>query len=150
MAISAESQNLRRTGINSVGDVPWGTHFCYYYETSQDLLEILVPYFEAGLKNNEFCLWVIAAPIARTQATEALQRAVPDLEQHLAKGSMEIQLIGDQAAEGLRQAIPDWERHVNQGSIEIIPHAQWYLKDGIFDLVRVINDLRAKLDQALA
>ena len=51
---------LRETGISVVGDMPWGTHFCYFYETKQDLLDILVPYFKVGLENNEFSLWVIS------------------------------------------------------------------------------------------
>ena len=47
---------LRKTGISVVGDVPWGTHFCTFYETPQDLLDILVPFFNTGLENKEFCL----------------------------------------------------------------------------------------------
>ena len=47
---------LRKSGIEVIGDVPWGTHFCQFYETAQDLAEILVPYFQEGLKGNEFCL----------------------------------------------------------------------------------------------
>jgi len=46
--------DLRKTGISIVGDVPWGTHFCYFYETKQDLLDILVPYFKAGLEAMSF------------------------------------------------------------------------------------------------
>ena len=41
---------LRRTGIALVGDMPWGTHFCFFYETIQDLLDILVPYIKAGFE----------------------------------------------------------------------------------------------------
>ena len=37
---------LRKTGIEVIGDVPWGTHFCQFYETKQDLLDVLVPYFK--------------------------------------------------------------------------------------------------------
>jgi hypothetical protein len=51
---------LRNTGISVIGDVPWGTHFCYFYETTQDLLDTLVPFFMAGLKSKEFCLWIIS------------------------------------------------------------------------------------------
>lgn len=47
---------LRKTGINAVGDVPWGTHFCSFYESKQDLLDTLVPYFKAGLREREFCV----------------------------------------------------------------------------------------------
>src|SRR5882672_4277865 len=51
---------FRKTGISVVGDVPWGTHFCHFYETKQDLLDTLVPYFKAGLESKEYCLWVIS------------------------------------------------------------------------------------------
>jgi len=51
---------LRTTGINTVGDRPWGTHFCHFYETRDDLLDTLIPYFRAGLESREFCVWMIA------------------------------------------------------------------------------------------
>ena len=38
----------RKSGIALVGDLPWGTHFCQFYRTRKDLLDILVPYFKAG------------------------------------------------------------------------------------------------------
>ena len=46
----------RVSGIDVVGNVAWGTHTCHLYQTKEDLLDILVPYFKAGLTNNEFCL----------------------------------------------------------------------------------------------
>lgn len=53
----------RRSGIDLVGDIPWGMHFCQFYETKGDLIDILVPYFKAGLESNEFCMWVTADPL---------------------------------------------------------------------------------------
>lgn len=53
---------LREAGISVVGRMPWGTHFCHFYETREDLLDTLIPYFKTGLENNEFCLWVVFAP----------------------------------------------------------------------------------------
>ncbi len=47
---------LRDSGIDIIGEVPWGTHFCLFYETVDDLSDILIPYFKAGLENNEFCM----------------------------------------------------------------------------------------------
>jgi hypothetical protein len=41
-----------------IGDIPWATHFCHYYKTKQHLLSALVPYFKAGLQNNEYCIWI--------------------------------------------------------------------------------------------
>ena len=37
-------QKLRDTGLEAVGEVPWGTHFSLFYETKKDLLEIVVPF----------------------------------------------------------------------------------------------------------
>lgn len=56
--LSRSRQSNRKTGIDILGDVPWGTHFCLFYKTKEDLCDILVPYFKAGLENNEFCMWV--------------------------------------------------------------------------------------------
>ena len=52
-----ESVEMRHTGITTVGDVHWGTHFCQFYQDKQELIEPSVPYFKAGLKSNEFCIW---------------------------------------------------------------------------------------------
>src|SRR5665811_1853600 len=56
-------ENQTFSGIQVLGNMPWGSHFCQFYNTKQDLLEILVPYFKTGLENNEFCLWIAADPI---------------------------------------------------------------------------------------
>jgi hypothetical protein len=42
--MTAISTETRKTGIDVVGDMPWGTHFCLFYETKKDLLEILISY----------------------------------------------------------------------------------------------------------
>lgn len=41
---------MRVTGVEAIGEVPRGTHFCQFYASKQDLLDILVPYFKAGLE----------------------------------------------------------------------------------------------------
>src|SRR6202521_4010253 len=112
---------MRKTGVDVVGDIPWGTHFCLFYETRADLLETLVSYCKAGLENQEFCLWVVAEPLTGEDARLALERAVPDLDQCLA----------DQ-------------------SIEIVAARDWYLQDGTFDLNRVISGWNEKLARASA
>ena len=55
-ASTENGERLRNTGLEAVGEVPWGTHFCIFYETKQDLLDILVPYFRAGVESNELCV----------------------------------------------------------------------------------------------
>jgi PAS domain S-box-containing protein len=115
------NQNLRHSGIDIIGDVPWGTHFCQFYQTKEDLMDILIPYFKAGLENNEFCMWVTSQSLGVEEAKEALRGAVPDIDVYLEKGQ-----------------------------IEIIPYNQWYVKEGVFDSDRVLNRWVEKLNQALA
>src|ERR1700682_3087357 len=104
MTTESTASELRKTGISVIGDVRWGTHFCYFYETKQDLLETLVPYFKAGLESKELCVWVGPPPLSVEEAKRALAQAVPDLERHLAEGTLEIHR-----------------------------HDEWYLRDGRWD-----------------
>ena len=115
------TNELRKTGVEVVGDMPWGTHFCLFYETTADLLEITVSYCKAGLENHEFCLWVVAEPLAVEDATRALYRNVPDLDRYFA-----------------------------DHSIEIVPAREWYLQGGVFELNRVIRGWNEKLARASA
>jgi PAS domain-containing protein len=81
---------LRRTGISAIGDIPWGTHFCQFYQDKQDLIDILIPYFRAGLENNEFCIWVTSEPLSADEAKVALAADVENLETYIANGQLEI------------------------------------------------------------
>jgi hypothetical protein len=81
---------LRHTGIRFMGDMPWGTHVCLFYETPQDLLDTAVCYFEAGLKSNEFCVWAVSDPISLPQAEKALRRAVPGSDRHRARNAADL------------------------------------------------------------
>jgi PAS domain S-box-containing protein len=112
---------LRDSGIDVIGSVPWGTHFCQFYQTKQDLIEILVPYFKAGLENNEFCMWVTSEPLMVSEAQEAMRKAVKDFDEYL-----------------------------RQGQIEVIPYNEWYLLGGKFNDDRVLAGWVSKLEQALA
>jgi PAS domain S-box-containing protein len=111
---------LVNSGISSIGNISWGTHFCQFYQTKEDLLDLLVPYFRAGLENNEFCMWVTAEPLRKEEAKVAMANVMPDFSRYLACGQ-----------------------------IEILRHDEWYLKDGVFDLKRVLNGWVDKLNEAL-
>lgn len=58
-----DSEDKRRSDMEIVGDILWVAHFCQFYETSQDMKEILVPYFKEGLTAKEFCMWVTSEPL---------------------------------------------------------------------------------------
>ena len=57
---------LRETGIRVMGDMPWGTHLCVFFETKEDLLDTAATYFSAGLESNELCVWATRSR-SRTQ-----------------------------------------------------------------------------------
>jgi signal transduction histidine kinase len=120
METNSSTQGLRRTGLEVLGDCPWGTHFCMFFDTKDDLLEILVPFFKTGLTNNEFCFWVLAEPLTEEDARGALSRVMRDSERHLI------------------------DRHM-----EFIPCEECYLSGGTFDLDRVTGEWSARLEHAL-
>jgi PAS domain S-box-containing protein len=119
--IGKVEEKSRKTGIDVVGDAPFGTHFCLFYGTKEDLIDVLVPYFKAGLESNEFCMWVTSEPLSEEEAKEAMRRAVPN-----------------------------FDGYVERGQIEIVPYTEWYLKGGAFNFQRVLNGWVEKLNQALA
>jgi len=81
---------LVNSGIPAVGQLRWGAHFCQFYETAQDLVDTLVPFFKAGIDGNEQCMWVAAPPLRAQGAMDALRAAVPDLDARVGKGQIEI------------------------------------------------------------
>src|ERR1700749_4327646 len=99
-----------RTGSEVVGEVAWGTHLCHFYETRQDLLDILIPYFSSGLKAREFCVGVVA------------------------------EFTVEEARNALRRDIPGAELLLSAGDMQIIPHAEWYLNSGTLDAERLTVD----------
>jgi len=110
----------REAGLSILGDISPGTHFCLFYETKEDLLRAATAYFKAGLENNEFCIWAVSEPLSEKEARNALSHGIPGFDRYLAKGS-----------------------------IEIVPGHEWYLDDDRFDLKRIIDSWREKLNDAL-
>ncbi len=73
-----------------VDDLPWGSHFCQFYQQTGDLIEMLVPYFRAGLQNNELCVWVIPEGLDAEDARNALKKGVRRISDYIDKGQIEI------------------------------------------------------------
>ena len=116
----AGSNGSRASGIDVVGELPWGTHFCQFYATREDMTDIVVPYIRAGLEGGELCVWVTS------------------------------DLSPDAARAGLAQGIPRYQEYASRGQIQILPHTDWYLKGGRFDLRRTLDMWMAKHEEALA
>lgn len=107
---------MRRSGIELLGQVPWGTHFCQFYENGEDLIEILAPYFREGLSSNEYCMWITSEPLAE-----------------------------DQVLTALRASIPMVNNYIEKGQLEIIDGARWYLCSGKFSPEEVLHEWLKKL-----
>jgi two-component sensor histidine kinase len=78
------------TGIAGIGEVPWGSHVCQFFSGASDLRDILVPYFKAGLENNEQCLMVATEPFSADDARAALRAAVADFDAREKRGQIAI------------------------------------------------------------
>jgi len=113
--------SIRSSGIDTIGSVSWGTHFCQFYQNKEELKDILIPYLKAGLENNELCIWIISNHLEAEEAKEELKIAVPDIDVYIEKKQ-----------------------------IEIIPCDYWYVKDEIFNSQRILNSLKEKMDKSLA
>ena len=111
----------RHTGIPVIGDVPWGTHFCQFYQDEHDLTDVLVPYFTAGLAQHECCMWITSDPLGVDEATAALEQAAGPLDDYF-----------------------------RSGQLEILDYRDWYTLGGTFDAERVLQGWVDKLTAAQA
>lgn len=118
---AAPNTALRQTGISLLGQVPWGTHICLFYETLQDLSDTEALYFNMGLENREFCLWVV-------------HESIPI----------------DEARNRLREGVPHLDRQLAAGHIEIVPGRHWTRKSTPQDIQEILAGWRDKLRTALA
>jgi DNA-binding CsgD family transcriptional regulator len=112
--------DFRKSGIGVLGDLRWDQHFCLFYETTEDLLDTVVPYFKAGLENNEYCVWAVSEPLTEADAMAALGRAIPGFDRTLACRN-----------------------------IDILPGREWYLKGEGVDPEKIVGGWNEKLRRAL-
>ncbi len=113
-------QHVTNTGIDTIGDAHWGSHYCLFYQNSKDLIDILIPYFKTGLMNNEFCIWVISGELDEKTTKESLEKA-----------------------------IPGFKKHLEREQIEIIPNDEWYLTNGSIKIQQVLDAWIKKHNQAM-
>jgi two-component sensor histidine kinase len=81
---------LAPSGLDFVDELPWGSHVCQFFRNGDDLRETLVPYFKAGLENNERCLLVAMDPFSADDARSALRASVGDFDRRERENQIEI------------------------------------------------------------
>ncbi|WP_290839871.1 MEDS domain-containing protein [Flavobacterium sp.] len=108
------------SGVPALGDVSWGSHFCTFFNSTDDLLGIMTSFFKSGLQNNEMCLWAVSPPVSPAQALLSLEGVLPDLELYLDKKQLTI-----------------------------IPYDEWYFENGRFDAAKTFQRWQLSYDKAL-
>jgi len=112
---SVKNVNTRRSGIPGVGNVGWGEHLCAFYDRKEELLKLVVSFIEAGLLDNEFCIWITGESVMERDACEALEAVFPQAHEYLIRKRLEI-----------------------------LPYHQWYLSSGVFNQEMVLENWVSK------
>ncbi len=113
-----ETSTAVRPAAGVFDRIRWGAHLCQLYESGQDVIDVLVPFFRRGLEENALCLWLAPMPLRQ------------------------------EVMEALREGIPHLNKYQRQGQIQAIPHADWYLLDGRFSVSAAIGSAAGALKQA--
>jgi hypothetical protein len=91
--------SLTDCGLPGIRQIPYGVHMCHFYAGRDDLAVALVPYFAAGLRRNERCIWITAEPLCAADAREELRKAGVDVDAAIAAGALTIRDFSEWYAE---------------------------------------------------
>jgi mycothiol system anti-sigma-R factor len=114
------AEEYRESGIQVLDLVRWGTHAAQLYNSKNELAEVLVPYMEKGLEQNELCVWV-TSEMSEAEARDALAENI-------------------QAIEG----------YIDRGQLQLFSYEDWYLPGGNFDMQYVLSGAAKKYQEALS
>lgn len=112
---------MRLSGLPTVGPLQSGTHIVQFYRHARQLIETHAAFCEAGLKSEEFCLWLIAPPLVKSLAELELDRRGVNVDEH-----------------------------VKQGQLEFVPHTSWYFDGEAFSMQRTLERSKTLMLQVKA
>ena len=107
---------MRKTGLDIIGEIPWGFHFAVAYKNISKIGDILIPYFRAGLENKELCIMITS-----------------DI------------FTGEDFEELMKKNVPNFDKYRKNGQMEIIPFTEWYLQEGKFSKNKVTENTGNRL-----
>ena len=107
---------MRKTGLDIIGEVPWGFHFAVSYKNISRIGDILVPYFRAGLENKELCV-MITSDVFTGEDFEKLAR----------------------------KKIRNFDKYRKTRQMEVVPFSEWYLQNGKFSKDRIAANAESRL-----
>jgi hypothetical protein len=88
------------SGLPGIRSIPFGVHMCNFYRTREELAGALVPYFTAGLRNNERCIWITAEPLSAAEARGELRKAGFDVDAKIKSEALIVRDYSEWYAEG--------------------------------------------------
>jgi hypothetical protein len=138
-------------GIPGIGAVPYGLHVCHFYPSREELLVGLIPYFQAGVKNSERCIWVASEPLPVGVVSFEISKH-RDLQDALTSGQLLIydalEWYGDPASLSADAIIARWREKEDQalaegfrglrvtGNTSFIPRENW---NGLMDYEKKLH-----------
>ncbi len=102
------------------GQMSWGTQVCHLFRGREQLLEVLIPYFKTGLKNNELCFWIVPPFLSIKEVERAME-----------------------------QALPDFPTFLQQGQMKIVSYETWDFEKGYKSLTRAVHNLKSGLKESV-
>jgi hypothetical protein len=114
------AEEYRESGIQSLGLIRWGTHIAQICRDKGEMAEVLVPYIERGLADNELCAWVTS------------------------------EMSVEEARETLTREIPDANKYIDTGQLQFRSCQDWYVSSGRFDIQYAMDNARNKYQEALS
>jgi hypothetical protein len=143
--------HLTSCGIPGVGAVPYGIHMCHFYPSRQELLDGLIPYYQAGLQSKERCLWIASAPLPAVEIRTEVAK-LSEMASALETGQLQILDAiewhggpGSSSAEGMIQRwIQEEERALASGfeglritgNTSFVPRHHW---DRLMEYERLLH-----------
>jgi DNA repair protein RadC len=100
--------------------LPWGSHICVFYSNRDELADIFIAYFKAGLENNEYCIW-----ITPDDPCEKFDKADID---HVTSA---------------------FTTSLEKDQMEVVPQDEIYFKNGVFNYHKAFTIMSVKYVNAL-
>jgi len=72
----------RRPGFlapDVLAGISHGSHVCAFYETKDDLIDLVLPFFATGRERDELCVWVMPASVPADEARNRAREAAVEL-----------------------------------------------------------------------
>lgn len=113
---------MKPNDFDTIHNISPGRHFYQFYKSTEDYLQVVLPYFQSGLGKGEACLWLVSREMGTKQMCDIALAAIHGCENYL-----------------------------NSGQFQMSEAENWYLKNGNFDepqasrnAVRYVEDCKKR------